>query len=103
MSLRYHAKHAAVLAAVACLFAVPDAGAIEANNGLELASAFSAPVSAPCHPALGACTKQPQRSVTFANGSAMIAYQDDAPVPDPASAPCHPALKACPNWKRAAR
>lgn len=70
MSLRYHPKHAAVLAAVAGLFWACGAGAIETNaDPSELVSAFSGPVSAPCHPALAACTKRLQRSASFANGA----------------------------------
>ena len=104
MSLRYHPKHAAVLAAVAGLFWACGAGAIETNaDPSELVSAFSGPVSAPCHPALAACTKRLQRSASFANGDLAIAYENTAQMTDPASAPCHPALKACPSWKRAAR
>ena len=107
MSLR--CKYAtATLAVAACVFVASGARAVESNAvQLEAAgsTAFSDPVSAPCHPALGACAKHSQRvAAATKGGPTVLAYEEDARTErDPVSAPCHPALKACANWARAAQ
>ena len=102
MSLRDKPRYAIIVVAVVGIFAAAGPAAAT-DDRQETASAFSGPVSAPCHPALAACTKHSQRvATTTTTRSTVIAYDEEAPMLEPASAPCHPALKVCVGWTRSA-
>jgi hypothetical protein len=107
MSLRCLTKYAtATLAVAACVFVASGVRAVESNDAQREATgptAFFDPVSAPCHPALGACAKRSQPVAEGVKGDPRaLGYEQGAPIidRDPVSSPCHPALKACANWAR---
>lgn len=106
MSLRSLTKYATTTLALAtCVFLASGARAVESDEAQREATgpaAFSSPVSAPCHPALGACAKRSQRVAEGVQRDATtLGYEQGAPIDrDPVSSPCHPALKACANWAR---
>jgi len=106
MSMRRSTRYAAAtFAVIAYVFVASGVRAVESNDVQREATgpaAFSIPVSAPCHPALGACAKRLQ---SVAEGvkvdSTVGGYEQGAAIyRDPVSSPCHPALKACANWIR---
>lgn len=106
MSLRYLTRYATTtLALVVCAFAASSVHAVGLNDAqLQAAGsiAYSDPVSAQCHPALGACAKRSPRVAEGAKGNPTAPGYDFAAAiyRDPVSSVCHPALKACASWAR---